>query len=316
MQSLKRRIGRSLQNIFDLLITRSPVLQDLITQTVNRHMKTLGVDVNNPSISARYNPYLAGREHWHIPKQIDKIDISPDDGLPVPPQELWAGYGTTPAEYLSLGQLHFKRMMELLESSGYIPEIGHRIFEFGCAAGRMIRNFSGYGKEIEIWGSDISAAHIIWCHQHLSPPIQFLVNTTYPNLPFEQNYFHMVYAGSVFTHIGDLEDAWLMELRRILTKGGKAFITVHDNHTIKLLLDSKPGEWLFDTKIRKQLLEYNEEVHFIENGYNLLMLSRDPGNTQVFHDDEYIEKEWGSIFKVISIVPEAYTYQSAVILEK
>ena len=40
--------------------------------------------------------------------------------------------------------------------------------------------------------------------------------TAFPHLPFEDNTFTLIYAGSVFTHILQLMDAWVMEFPRIL----------------------------------------------------------------------------------------------------
>jgi len=45
-------------------------------------------------------------------------------------------------------------------------------------------------------------------------------------LPFEDSSFDLVYCGSVFTHVSDLADAWFLELRRILRKGGYAYINL------------------------------------------------------------------------------------------
>jgi ubiquinone/menaquinone biosynthesis C-methylase UbiE len=75
----------------------------------------------------------------------------------------------------------------------------------------------------------------MWANRHLRPPFRFVTPTTLPHLPFADGYFQMIYAGSVFTHIADLADAWLLELRRVLAPGGRAYLTFHDSHTRTLL---------------------------------------------------------------------------------
>jgi ubiquinone/menaquinone biosynthesis C-methylase UbiE len=147
--------------------------------------------------------------------------------FPIPPPELRLGYGRSPEEYLANGQRHVQTMLDLLRASGACLERGTRLLDLGCGAGRMIRwltDFAGYG---EVWGTDISAEPIVWCTQHLAPPFYFLVNTTFPHLPFEDRYFDVVYAGSVFTHIDDLAQTWLLEMRRVLRTGGKLYVTIH-----------------------------------------------------------------------------------------
>lgn len=138
--------------------------------------------------------------------------------LPIPPTKLWLGYGPTQEDYLERGKRHTSQMLSILESDGLRIGEDNRILDFGCGAGRMIRWLSHLSDNCEIWGTDISAEHIYWCREYLSPPFHFVTSTIYPHLPFEDNYFDLVYAGSVFSHIDDLADAWLLELRRITKK--------------------------------------------------------------------------------------------------
>lgn len=53
-----------------------------------------------------------------------------------------------------------------------------------------------------------------------TPSFRFVTTTTLPHLPFADGYFHMIHAGSVFTHIADLAEAWLLEIRRVLARAG------------------------------------------------------------------------------------------------
>ena len=52
---------------------------------------------------------------------------------------------------------------------------------------------------------------------------------------FSDSYFDLIFTGSAFTHIDDLAEAWLLELRRLLSEKGRVYITIHDRHTIALL---------------------------------------------------------------------------------
>jgi len=319
-EGLKRVIKRLLRLPADALIASSTKLPALIQGQIANHEASTP-DIREvlqtvSSISARFWPLREGEIAWMIPKPTMPPEVDPQDKLPVPGNELWAGYNSTPQEYISSGLDHYFRMLEVLQAAGFILEADGRVLDFGCAAGRMIRCLKEHAQNAEVWGVDQSARHIVWCQQYLSPPFRFVTSTTFPHLPFEDNYFDLVYAGSVFTHIGDLEDAWLMELRRIVRPGGWLYITVSDNRTIDILLSSPPGHWLHDSPIRQQLLDFERSNGFLESGFDLFLTSRAPGNSQVFHDRDYIHRVWGRYFEIASISPEAYGYQTAITLRK
>jgi hypothetical protein len=114
-------------------------------------------------------------------------------GLPLPPPDLFAGYG--PAErYVALAEEHVATMLKLLGRTGFALQAGHRVLDHGCAAGRMLRCLSEYAEACELWGTDITARYIYWCQRHLSPPFHFATTTTIPHLPFEDRYFTLIYA--------------------------------------------------------------------------------------------------------------------------
>lgn len=271
----------------------------------------------DPSISAKFNPYLRDEAAWVIPKPSDwpEMEIG-EDGLPVPPQRLWYGYWKNSKEYLVSGRNHFKTMMNILDASGFLFGEKDKILDFGCGAGRIIRCFKDLRYWSEIWGVDIDAERILWCQEHLSPPLKFITTTTFPHLPFEDNYFNVIYAGSVFTHISDLAEAWLLELKRILLPDGRLYITVHDNRSIEIILSCSPDHWLYNTPMRQQLVAFEKERHFLESGFSMFVTSRDPGIAEVFYDIDFLQKTWGNYFKILSINPEAYGHQTAITLTK
>ena len=99
----------------------------------------------------------------------------------------------------------------------------------------MIRHLPEIAPNAEFWGVDMRAQHIRWCVENLTPAIHFATTTTVPHLPFEDRYFDLIFCGSVFTHIEDIQESWLLELGRILRPSGKLYITIHDEHTVRLL---------------------------------------------------------------------------------
>jgi len=180
-----------------------------------------------------YYPYREEAESYVLPKMKPEYEKCEYD-LPIPPKELWLGYGQTNKEYL-YGKHQVSVMLDILSKSNFEITKNMRILDFGCGAGRMVRWLNPFAKDNEIWGTDISSEHIFWANQNLRPPFNFLTNTVIPHLPFRDDYFDFIFAGSVFTHIDDLAEAWLLELRRILSDKGRLFITIQEKNSLKIL---------------------------------------------------------------------------------
>src|SRR5262249_7547168 len=136
--------------------------------------------------------------------------------------------------------------------------------------------------------------------------------TTLPHLPFEDRYFDFIYAGSVFTHLDDLADAWLAELRRILNIEGTMYITIHDNHTIDLL---REGQRDYGIKLQ-DIVRSDERISaYIKSSFGMFTRDRST-SSQVFYDTEYFCQMLKPFFKVISIVKEAYGFQTGVLVRR
>src|SRR5206468_2403355 len=217
--------------------------------------------------------------------------------LPVPPRDLWLGYGRTPEEYLASGRRDVESMRTLLSEAGTEWSSCRRILDLGCGAGRMLRWLDGVGAEV--WGSDVSAPHIVWCQQNLSPPYRFLTNTSSPHLPFESGYFDLIYAGSLFTHLSELVEAWLLEIRRLLRAGGAAYVTIHDEHTLRAL-DRNP-----ERPLARRLKSEPEARQFWRSPFGMFTLRRG-FNALVFYSESFVRDSWGPIMPIMSMTPEAY----------
>jgi SAM-dependent methyltransferase len=288
-------------------------IKGLILKVVYRGIRSFIANQNiisNPYVTGKLLPLQGVRDYY--------ITLHPDaptrpgskDDFPVPPRELWEGYGGSPEEYLEGGREHMTRMLEILAEAGASPGTLTRVLEVGCAAGRMLRFYPRSGDGSEIWGVDIKAESIAWCQEHLSPPLMFATTTTSPHLPFEDNYFDLIYCGSIFTHISDLADAWFLELRRALRKGGYAYITIHDKNTVDLLLTKHTQSPLHD--VVRQL---DEQTSILSKNYASFSVNSDP-YSQVFYDVEYLAKKWSRLVKVVSVTKEAYGHQTALLLQK
>jgi ubiquinone/menaquinone biosynthesis C-methylase UbiE len=245
-----------------------------------------------------YYPYRPGKS-FAIPPAPDR-----SGPLPVPPRELWLGYN-----YPEHGELHASTMLELVHASGLAFAPGDRILDLGCGAGRMIRHLEHLAESCEIWGTDISAEHIYWCKANLSPPFHFATTTRVPHLPFEDRSFRLVYCGSVFTHIDDLADAWLLELHRILAPDGRLYVTIHDEDSVRWFDDDPHA-----TPLSRKLLE-DETYQRAKHSAGLISIDRDD-QSQVFYQREHFSKMARSMFEIESVTPGAYFYQTAFVLRR
>ena len=202
-------------------------------------------------------------------------------------------------------------MTDALDQSDFPIKAGYRILDFGCGVGRMIRIFNDVAEQCEIWGVDVRAEYIIWCQRHLSPPFNFATTTTFPHLPFEDRYFDLVYGGSIFSHISDLADAWLLELRRVTRPNGRIYITIMDGNTIKLVRGTERQPFLCDI-----LKEFEKKFDLTDRKFSMFTANRGPASAMVFYDIDYVRQHWGRLFRILSVTQEAYGPQTAVLLER
>lgn len=264
------------------------------------------------------DPGLAAKFYPHAPDKVSYLvsrHERPAGPPPVPPPSLMvhAYLNSDPEAYLAEGRAHVGRMLEIL---GDLPD-GPKVLDFGCGDGMMLRHMEPRGGG-ESWGVDINGDLTLWCQQNLPPPFKFLTTTSFPHLPFEDSYFDLIYSFSVFTHICDLADAWLLELRRALKPGGRLYLTISDHRTIEVATSVGSA-----CQLAEQLAA--AEVPF-QDGFAFFTLNRTPGGgidysqyslpAQVFYDTQYLRRHWGNYMEVERIVEEAYGYQSAVVLRK
>lgn len=266
----------------------------------------------NPHVSAKLFPNAPTLPIYIFKKTSDTL-ARDEFGLPIPPPDLWVGYGKTVEAYLNSGKIDVAKMLEILRRSDFRLTSGQRVMEFGCAAARMLRWLHPYAKECELWGVDISAPHIEWCAEFLAPPFHFVTTTTFPHLPFEDRSFDLIFAGSVMTHISDLSEAWLLELRRLTRPGGFLYLTIHDT---QMMQDMLAGGDDFGSGIRAVIADLEAQTGIVHTGFEKAVLRHANGDEQIFYDTAYVRERWSRWFLVKEIVPRAYGYQTAVILQR
>jgi len=254
-----------------------------------------------------YIPYNKSSNEYLITNS--KINYPKCDlGLPIPPKEFRSGYDENDELYIQDSKTDIGKMLDIAGLSGFEIREKMKILDFGCSSGRMIRQFKPFADKCEIWGTDVNAEFIYWCNQYLNPPFHFATTTFNAHLPFEEKYFNFIYAGSVFTHIDNLIETWLLELRRVMSDDGRLYITVHDNDTMEI----------FDKKNSIPLALYLNKNSFYESArkdFDFFVMNRSK-SPLVFFDLQYLKKMLSSMFDIISINPETYGYQTSILLKR
>jgi ubiquinone/menaquinone biosynthesis C-methylase UbiE len=167
---------------------------------------------------------------------------------------------------------------------------GRRVLDFGCGAGRVLRQFLPEAESGEFWGCDLYEPTIAWLSENLSPPFRFYVNEKRP-MPHPDEYFDLIYAISVFTHITEEWASWLLELRRILKPDGLLLATFIG-----------PRSW-------KRSL--HREVDEDELGVAMLRLDQSYSKTSgplVLHSPWWVRAHWGRAFEVVTLRPHGFAW--------
>jgi SAM-dependent methyltransferase len=101
------------------------------------------------------------------------------------------------------------------------PATFRDVLDFGCGCGRIARHLPG---TMHMTGIDVDARSIAWCRKHLAG--DWLAIAPDPPTPLRPGTFDLVYAVSVFTHLGEeRQRAWVSELHRLLRDGGLLIVT-------------------------------------------------------------------------------------------
>ena len=226
-------------------------------------------------------------------------------GLPVPPSELVHRVGKIDdpdvvAAYEAIGRSCRERIERLLPA--HWSWDGKRVLDFGCGAGRTLRHFLAEAERAEFYGCDIDRPSVAWLTNHFSPPLHVFENEEAPSLPQPDEFFDLVYALSVFTHLADHWAGWLLELHRVLKPDGLLFATFLNEPFWEIY---GHGEWDEDRVGMTAIKKWNPW---------------ESGGPIVFHSEWWIREHWGRVFDVLFLErhdpAEAPRGQGAVLLRR
>jgi SAM-dependent methyltransferase len=165
---------------------------------------------------------------------------------------------------------------------------GKRVLDFGCGAGRTLRQFLPDAETAEIWGTDIDEASIGWLQENLCPPLNAWRAHALPPLGLEHGTFDLIWAVSVFTHLTSNSTAWLLELHKLL----------------------KPGGYLIPTYMGRWICEFFTGEPWNEDRHGRTMLRHtwpwDKGGPGVLISDWWMREHWGRAFEIVDVTAEVH----------
>lgn len=223
------------------------------------------------------------------------------------------GYGKTAADYLKSGDRDVGTMLRILQQTDTPIVPGARCLDFGCGGGRMLRHLPVHLPGGEYWGCDTESRAVAWAQCYLDDRFRFFTNIREPHLPFVDGHFDFIYAGSVFSHLHDMAEFWLLELRRITrAQTGVLYLTFQDDHSLDF--------------IRRQGTEAARHYHhnlFVEGqaqplfdgDYQRVVVGRSVYSAQVFYRTPWLKQLLGKFFRHVELVPNGYGWQTAAILK-
>lgn len=258
---------------------------------------------NRKGVGQRVQPLLRSKEGAReaaIAGPVSEDASETGLRLPIPPEDLCMRVGGPSGE--AFNTLGARLANDLREA--FPPDFSwedSRVLDYGCGVGRVLRHFVGHADQWrEFWGCDIHDESISWLKANLSPPFRFANNLETPHLPFEDDYFDLIYGISVFTHLTeDQWEGWLKELRRITRPGGTLLLTYHNRVAYERRFN-RP----FDEK------SVGMEVH----GHDM---NWDQGGPRAYHSNWWIRENWGRFLTVEKLVDHGLAnWQSIAVMRK
>lgn len=267
-------------------------------------------------------------QYTDLDGQLQTIDyraLTEHDPYPIPMPIDREGYGNVEdsPHHWATGQCDWLNVQSAMDR--YLPtrpaDQPIRLLDFGCATGRFLRHPALFGgDQIDAWGCDFSPENIQWNKTHLPPTIKTFLNNANPHLPFPDGYFDVITAFSVFTHIDQFEDAWLLELRRITRDDGLLYLTTQNDAMWKIA-PTRPSyvkHLAHANKVPSNPVVVTEEMHQQPMPMDRIvfqMSESDVYNCNVWHSDNYLRTHWSRYFDIHHIADTAHgSFQSPVIM--
>ncbi|MBL8756255.1 MAG: class I SAM-dependent methyltransferase, partial [Planctomycetes bacterium] len=182
------------------------------------------------------------------------------------------------------------------------------VLDFGCGCGRVLRWFQTALPEAHLHGADVRAATIDWCRQNLRGT--FVANGVVPPLPFADASLDLVYALSVWSHLGLEQNlAWMREMARVTKPDGLILVSTHGAFAAALCARSRDHQQTLqidanDARVILRTLAREPFVHRV-----LPQAIRDSADGvaddygQAFFTERFARERWADCTELLGCVP-------------
>lgn len=228
--------------------------------------------------------YLADwfRYYWqkYSNRKINKAFIEEHPSFKLPPDYLiYESFRVNYPKYYETGRNGAKQLIKRIEK--HIELKNKNILDWGCGPARIIRHFPDLiDRSCGFYGTDYNKKTIDWNLKNIKE-IQFNNNSLEAKLPYQDNYFDVIYGLSVLTHLSEkMHKDWFEELYRVLNVGGVLLLTTQGDNFISKMTD-------------QELVKYNNNELVVRG--NVLEGHR---TYSAFHPKKYME----NLFKKVEVL--------------
>jgi SAM-dependent methyltransferase len=223
-------------------------------------------------------------------------------GLPPEALRFRVGGSADPARFREVGQRSMAAIERGLALLDRRVDECERVLDFGCGCGRTLIALGKRYSFDRLHATDIDAEVAGWCCEHL-PLASCGVNEALPPLGYAGDYFDLIYAVSVFTHLDEERQFhWLEELRRICKPSGVVIASLHGDRCVQHMVPDKAE------RVQEEGILFDASGGFdgmYPEWYQM-----------TYHTEEYVREQFARYFTVVGYLPRAIDYQDIVVLQK
>ena len=250
-------------------------------------------------------------------RDLPVLEMAKRDTAPLPVAKDREGYcGDNHEWYWLSGLRDYHLVTQAMARHGAKVD---RLLDIGCASGRVLRHFAFQSDLSELWGAEINHRHVRFLSNYMPKHIRPMAVPSLPHYPVEDNYFDLITAFSVFTHIDVFETAFLAEIRRALKPGGLAYLTVSDESHWQAVRDEmEAGEARLVTRISKHspgfAAHLKQPLGDQQRYYNHTDIG--PYRGTIFTPQAHLRAVWERFFTIEEVIAQGHAQQTVVVLRK
>ncbi|OYZ48785.1 MAG: hypothetical protein B7Y15_11390 [Bacteroidetes bacterium 24-39-8] len=205
----------------------------------------------------------------------------------LPPDKwLFETFQTNYVKYTVEGNLCAKEIIDW--SKPYLPEDDlWKILDWGCGTARVTQHIHQHAPYSLVYGADINSEMIQWNSQHIKNAL-FHSLSDQPKLPYPDNFFHLIYGISVFTHLPIQQQiTWLHTLLMALQTGGILILSTHGSY--------------FENSLTKKQRSLLQNKGFLELAEGVEGLSAGDRNCSVYQNARILKDVFTKDFQLIQL---------------